>query len=175
MIADDHKGLRAAARRVFNATHSRCRIHWMRNARTHTPAEQRTAVAAVLKTMFAQETNAEADAQWDIVADTLREQQPKLGARMESFPYDVLTYMSFPRQHWAQIASTNPLERVNCNGKRRSDVIGIFANDDAIICLVGAPMLETNDERAVARRYMLLETIARVTYNANARVRSVAA
>ncbi len=174
VIADDHKGLRAAARRVFNATHQRCRIHWMRNALAHAPAKQRTAVAAMLKTIFAQETKADAEAQWSIVADALREKQPKLGALMDSSRDDVLAYMSFPREHRAQIASTNPLERVNREVKRRSDVIGIFPNDEAIVRLVGALMLETNDEWAVARRYMSLETIARVTDNPNLRLPAVA-
>ena len=174
VIADDHKGLRAAARRVFNATHQRCRIHWMRNALAHAPAKQRTAVAAMLKTIFAQETKAEAEAQWEIVADALREKQPKLGALMDNSRDDVLAYMSFPREHWTQIASTNPLERVNREVKRRADVIGIFPNDEAIIRLVGALMLETNDEWAVARRYMSLETLARVTDNPNVRLPAVA-
>lgn len=173
VIADDHKGLRAAARRVFNSTHQRCRIHWMRNALAHAPAKQRTAVAAMLKTIFAQETKAEAEAQWEIVAGALREKQPKLGALMDSSRGDVLAYMSFPREHWIQIASTNPLERVNREVKRRSDVIGIFPNDDAIIRLVGALMLETNDEWAVARRYMSLESLARVTHNPNIRLPAV--
>ena len=87
---------------------------------------------------------------------------------------DVLAYMDFPREHWAQIASTNPLERVNREIKRRADVIGIFPNDDAIIRLVGALMLETNDEWTVARRYMSLETLARVTDNPNVRLPAVA-
>jgi len=175
VIADDHKGLRAAARRVFNATHQRCRIHWMRNALAHAPAKQRTAVAAMLKTIFAQETKVEAETQWEIVADALREKQPKLGALMDASRDDVLAYMSFPREHWTQIASTNPLERVNREVKRRADVIGIFPNDDAIIRLVGALMLETNDEWAVARRYMSLETLARVTDNPTVRLPAVAA
>ena len=174
VIADDHKGLRAAARRVFNATHQRCRIHWMRNALAHAPAKQRTAVAAMLKTIFAQETRAEAEAQWEIVADALREKQPKLGALMDASRDDVLAYMSFPREHWTQIASTNPLERVNREVKRRADVIGIFPNDEAIIRLVGALMLETNDEWAVARRYMSLETLGRVTENPTVRLPAVA-
>ncbi len=163
VIADDHKGLRAAARRVFNATHQRCRIHWMR-----------TAVAAMLKTIFAQETRAEAEAQWEIVADALREKQPKLGALMDASRDDVLAYKSFPREHWTQIASTNPMERVNRQVKRRADVIGIFPNDEAIIRLVGALMLETNDEWAVARRYMSLETLGRVTENPTVRLPAVA-
>ena len=174
VIADDHKGLRAAARRVFNATHQRCRIHWMRNALAHAPAKQRTAVAAMLKTIFAQETRAEAEAQWEIVADALREKQPKLGALMDASRDDVLAYMSFPREYWTQIASTNPLERVNREVKRRADVIGIFPNDEAIIRLVGALMLETNDEWAVARRYMTLETLGRVTENPTVRLPAVA-
>ena len=106
-------------------------------------------MAAMLKTIFAQETKAEAEKQWDIVADALREKQPKLGALMDVSRDDVLAYMSFPREHWAQIASTNPLERVNREVKRRADVIGIFPNDDAVIRLVGALMLETNDEWTV--------------------------
>ena len=167
VIADDHKGLRAAARRVFNATHQRCRVHWMRNALAHAPAKQRTAVAAMLKTIFAQESKAEAEAQWDTVADALREKQDKLGTFMDASRDDVLAYMDFPREHWTQIASTNPLERVNREIKRRTDVVGIFPNDEAIIRLVGAIMLETNDEWTVARRYMSLETLARVNDNPN--------
>ena len=96
----------------------------MRNALAHAPAKQRTAVAAMLKTIFAQETRAEAEAQWEIVADALRERQPKLGALTDTSRDDVLADMSFPREHWTQIASTNPLERVNREVKRRADVIG---------------------------------------------------
>ena len=84
------------------------------------------------------------------------------------------TRMSFPREHWAQIASTNPLERVNREVKRRADVIGIFPNDDAIVSLVGALMLETNEEWAVARRYMSLETLGRVIDNPTVRLSAVA-
>ena len=174
VIADDHKGLRAAARRVFNASQQRCRVHWMRNALAYAPAKSRVAVAAMLKTIFAQDTKVEAEAQWGVVADALREKQPKLAAMMDASRDDVLVYMDFPRGHWTQIASTNPLERVNREIKRRADVIGIFPNDGAIIRLVGALMLETNDEWAVARRYMSLETLARVTDNPNVRLPAVA-
>jgi transposase-like protein len=174
VVADDHKGLRAAARRVFDATHQRCRVHWMRNALVHAPAKQRSAVAAMLRTIFAQETGAEAIAQWTVVADALREKQPKLGALMDASREDVLAYMDFPREHWPQIASTNPLERVNREIKRRADVVGIFPNDEAIVRLVGALMLETNDEWTVARRYMSLETLARVTNTPIVRLPAVA-
>ena len=174
VVADDHKGLRAAARRVFDATHQRCRVHWLRNALAHAPAKSRTAVAAMLKTIFAQETKAEAEAQWDAVADALREKNDRLGAMMDASRDDVLAYMDFPREHWAQISSTNPLERVNKEIKRRSDVVGIFPNDAAIIRLVGALMIETNDEWAVARRYMGLESLARITDTHNVRLPAVA-
>ncbi|CUH39985.1 Transposase [Jannaschia seosinensis] len=174
VVADNHKGLRAAARRVFDATHQRCRVHWMRNALAHAPAKQRTAVAAMLKTIFAQETKAETEAQWEVVADALREKQEKLGAFMDASRDDVLAYMDFPREYWTQIAFTNPIERVNREIKRRADVIGIFPNDEAIIRLVGALMLETNDECTIARRYMSLESLARVTDNADVRLPTVA-
>jgi putative transposase len=175
VIADDHKGLRAAARRVFNATLQRCRVHWMRNALAYAPAKQRAAVVAMLKTIFAQETKAEAVAQWDTVADALREKQPKLSAMMDTSREDVLAYMDFPKEHWPQIASTNPLERINREIKRRADVVGIFPNDEAAIRLVGALMLETNDEWAVARRYMSLEALARVVHTDAVRLPAVVA
>jgi len=110
-----------------------------------------------------------------IVADALREKQPKLGALMDASRDDRLAYMFFPRGHGQQFASTNPLERVNRELKRRADVIGIFPNDEAISRLVGALILETNDEWAVARRYMSLETLVRVADNAHVRLPAVAA
>lgn len=174
VVADDHKGLRAAARRLFNATHQRCRVHWMRNALAHATPKQRTAVAAMLKTIFAQETKAEAEAQWNAVADALREKNHRLGEMMDASRDDVLACMDFPKHHWAQINSTNPLERVNKEIKRRSDVVGIFPNDDAIIRLVGALMLEQNDEWAVARRYMTLETLTSIVDDALVRLPAVA-
>jgi transposase-like protein len=202
VVADDHKGLRAAARRVFDGggvkrliqwinrsrNHQRCRVHWMRYALAHAPAKQRTAVAAMLKTIFAQESKAEAETQWDAVADALRDKNDRLGAMMDASREDVLAYMDFPREHWAQIASTNPLERVNKEVKRRSDVVGIFPNDPAIIVqrayaaplarrsrlTVGALMIEQNDEWAVARRYMALESLARVSNTDNNRLPAVA-
>ena len=160
VIADDHKGLRAAATKVFHASHQRCRIHWLRNALARVQPTQRPAVVALLKTIFAQETAEAAHAQWRQVAETLRERFPKLAELMDGSREEVLVYMAFPREHWAQIASTNPLERLNGEIKRRSDVVGIFPNDQAVIRLVGALLLEQNDEWAVSRRYMSLESLA---------------
>jgi len=159
VIADDHKGLRAAASRVFHASLQRCRVHWMRNAMAHLAPKQRPAVVAMLKTIFAQDTAEAAREQWASVADALRERCPKLTELMDRSREEVLVYMSFPREHWPQIASTNPLERLNGEIKRRADVVGIFPNDRAVIRLVGALMLEQNDEWAVSRRYMSLESL----------------
>ena len=174
VIADDHKGLRAAATKVFHATLQRCRVHWMRNALTHVAAKQRGAVAAMLKTIFAQETAKDASAQWDLVADALAERAPKLGELMLAAREDVLAYMAFPKDHWPQIASTNPLERLNKEIKRRTDVVGIFPNEAALVRLAGALMLEQNDEWAVSRRYMSLESLAALGDAARIRLPAVA-
>jgi len=163
VISDDHKGLRTAASRVFHASMQRCRVHWMRNVLAHVPAKQRPGVIAMIKTIFAQETAQDLRAQWKTVADALRERVPKLASLMDEARDDVLAYTAFPKEHWPQIASTNPLERLNGEIKRRSDVVGIFPNDRAVIRLVGALMLEQNDEWTVSRRYMSLESITGVS------------
>jgi putative transposase len=175
VIADDHKGLRAAARRVFNAGLQRCRVHWARSLLAHVGAKQRAAVAAMIRTIFTQETKAEAFAQWDKVADALRDKHDKLGALMDAAREDVLTYMDYPKEHWAQIASTNPLERLNKEIKRRADVVGIFPNDEAVVRLVGALMLEQSDEWAVSRRYFSLESLASLVDTDAAKLPAVAA
>ena len=175
VVADDHKGLRAAARRVFSAGLQRCRVHWARNLLGHAAPKQRAAVAAMIRTIFAQDSKAEAFAQWDKVADALRDRHDKLGALMDASREDVLTYMDYPKEHWAQIASTNPLERVNKEIKRRADVVGIFPNDAAVIRLVGALMLEQSDEWAVSRRYFSLESLARLVDTHPAQLPDVAA
>jgi transposase-like protein len=163
VISDDHKGLRAAAARVLHATQQRCRVHWMRNILAHAGKAQRPMVAALLKTIFAQDTAAGAREQWRKVADTLRPRFQKVSEIMDKSEEDVLAYMAFPKAHWPQISSTNPIERVNKEIKRRSDVVGIFPNEQAIERLVGAILLEQNDEWAVCRRYMTLETLAPVS------------
>lgn len=175
VIADDHKGLRAAASKVFHATLQRCRIHWMRNALAHVSTKQRPAVTAMIKTIFAQETSQEAHKQWQTIADALRDRAPKLAEMMDAAREDVLAYTAFPKDHWPQISSTNPLERLNGEIKRRSDVVGIFPNDAAVIRLVGALMLEQQDEWAVSRRYMSLESLAPVSDNPLIKLPGVAA
>jgi putative transposase len=175
VVSDDHKGLRAAASKVFNATHQRCRVHWLRNALVHVPTKQRPAVVAMLKTIFAQTTAEAAHEQWRSVADGLRERFPKLAALMDDSREDVLAYTAFPREHWPQIASTNNLECLNAEVKRRSDVVGIFPNERSVIRLVGALMIEQSDEWAVARRYMSLESLATLSDDPIRRLSAVTA
>jgi putative transposase len=115
---------------------------------------------------FAQDTAEAASTQWRAVADQIRPRVPKLATFMDDAEHDVLAYMSFPREHRAKLHSTNPIERLNGEIKRRTDVVGIFPNDDAIVRLVGALLLEQNDEWADQRaRYMTLEIIAPMAHD----------
>jgi len=161
VISDAHSGLKAAIAKVLHATWQRCRVHMMRNLLAHAGRQGRGVVAAFVGTAFAQDDAASAKAQWRQVADQLRPKAAKLAAMMDEMEEDVLAYMGFPKEHRTKIHSTNPIERLNGEIKRRTDVVGIFPNEAAIRRLVGAILLEQNDEWAVQRgRYMTLETIA---------------
>jgi transposase-like protein len=161
VISDAHEGINAAVSKLLHASWQRCRVHFMRNVLAHAGRQGRRVVSAFIATAFAQDDAAAATAQWRRVADQLRPKLPKLAGFMDEAEADVLAYMSFPAAHRAKLHSTNPLERVNSEIKRRTDVVGIFPNEDAIVRLVGAILLEQNDEWAVQRaRYMTLETIA---------------
>jgi transposase-like protein len=164
VISDAHEGIRAAVSKILNATWQRCRVHFMRNALAHAGKSGRRVVSAFVATAFAQDDATNAKQQWRRVADQLRPKVPKLAGLMDEAEEDVLAYMTFPAQHRAKLHSTNPLERVNAEIKRRTEVVGIFPNEAAITRLVGAILLEQNDEWAVQRsRYMTLETIAPIT------------
>jgi putative transposase len=160
VISDSHEGLKKAARKVLGATWQRCSVHFMRNALANVEPKHRGMIAAAIRTAFAQETEKEAHAEWKAVADRLRQRFPRVAAAMDEAEHDVLAYMSFHKSHWNQIRSTNPLERLNREIKRRTNVASIFPNEKAIVRLVGAMLLEQNDEWAVTRRYMSLETMA---------------
>ena len=173
VIADSHEGLKAAAAKVLKATWQRCKVHFLRNALAHAGKGQRQMVLAMINTVFAQETLDAAIAQWRIVADQLRSKFPKLAAMLDRSEPDVLAYMSFPKAHRTQIHSTNPLERLNAEIKRRTDVVGIFPNDAAITRLVGALLLEQSDEWSLQRRYMQLEGLQALADNQTARLSAV--
>ena len=160
VVSDAHEGIKAAVAKVLATTWQRCRVHFMRNALAHAGRSGRRVVSAFVATAFAQNDAEAARAQWRRVADQLRTKLPKLAALMDDAETDVLAYMTFPVQHRAKLHSTNPLERLNGEIKRRTEVVGIFPNEAAITRLVGAILLEQNDEWAVQRaRYMTLETM----------------
>jgi putative transposase len=173
VISDAHEGLKAAIGKVLKTTWQRCKVHFIRNALAHANKGQRQAVLAMINTIFAQETPDAARAQWRIVADQLREKFPKLAAMMDEAEHEVLAFMGFPRAHRAQIHSTNPLERLNAEVKRRTNVVGIFPNERAIIRLVGAMMIEQNDEWSLQRRYMQLEGLQLLSDSQPARLSAV--
>lgn len=137
----------------------------MRNALAHAGKSGRRVVSAFIATAFAQDDAQAARAQWRKVADQLRPKLPKLAVFLDEAETDVLAYMGFPREHRAKIHSTNPIERLIGEIKRRTEVVGIFPNEAAITRLIGAIPLEQNDEWAVQRRYMSLETMAQVSDN----------
>jgi transposase-like protein len=176
VISDSHEGIKAAVSKVLCATWQRCRVHFMRNVLAHAGRSGRRVVSAFIGTAFAQNDARSARDQWRRVADQLRTSMPKLAALMDQAEDDVLAYMGFPAAHRTKLHSTNPLERLNGEIKRRTDVVGIFPNDAAITRLVGAILLEQNDEWAVQRaRYMTLETMTELTETADIKLPPVAA
>jgi putative transposase len=174
VISDSHEGIKAAAAKTLKATWQRCRVHFMRNALAYANKTQRRMVSAAIGTVFVQETAEAARLQWRSVADQFREKLPKLSAMMDEAENDVLAFMGFPRAHWPQIYSTNPLERLNAEIKRRTNVVGIFPNDASITRLVGAMMLEQNDEWSLTRRYMQLEGLQALSDTVPTRLSAVA-
>jgi putative transposase len=160
VISDAHEGLKSAIRRVFSASWQRCRVHWMRNALSYVPKAQQSMAAAALRQAFMQPDRASASHTLRHVADQLRDKCPKLGAFIDDSETDVLTHMDFPAQHRTRIHSTNSLERLNKEVKRRADVVGIFPNEGSITRLIGAVLLEANDEWQTQHRYMQTEPMA---------------
>ena len=166
VISDAHEGIKAAVSKLLCASWQRCRVHFMRNALAHAGKSGRRVVSAFIATAFAQETAEAASQQWRAVADQIRPKLPKLATLMDDAEPDVLAYMTFPREHRTKLHSTNPIERLNVEIKRRTDVVGIFPNEAEITRLVGAILMEQSDEWAVRRaRYMTLETLAPVSDN----------
>jgi putative transposase len=164
VISDSHEGIKTAVSKVLSTTWQRCRVHFMRNILAHAGKQGRRVISAFIATAFAQDDAKAASQQWRHIADQIRPKVPKLAALLDEAETDVLAYMGFPAAHRTKLHSTNPLERLNGEIKRRTEVVGIFPNEAAITRLVGAILLEQNDEWAVQRaRYMTLETIAPIS------------
>ena len=163
VISDAHEGLKAAIRRVMGSTWQRCRVHWMRNAQSYVPKGQQNMVAAALRQAFLQPDRPSASQALRHVADQLRSKWPKLAAFIDDSETDVLAHMDFPASYRAKLHLTKPLQRLNKEVKRRADVVGIFPNEGSIIRLIGAVLLEANDEWQLQHRYMQTEVMAELT------------
>jgi putative transposase len=163
VISDAHEGLKGAIAAVLQgASWQRCRVHFMRNALALVPKAAQPWVAATIRTAFAQPDAASAREQWRRVADGFRDRFPRLAALLDEAEADVLAYLAFPPEHWRKIWSNNPLERVNKEVKRRTDVVGIFPDEAAVVRLVGAVLSEQHDEWQVGRRYLSAESLAKL-------------
>ena len=163
VVSDAHEGLKAAISAVMaGAAWQRCRVHFMRNAMALVPKAAAQMVAATIRTVFVQPDAASAHEQWRLVADSFRTRYPRLSLLLDDAEADVLAYLAFPMEHWRQIWSNNPLERLNREIKRRTDVVGIFPNQGAVIRLVGSVLAEQHDEWQVSRRYLSAESLAKL-------------
>jgi transposase-like protein len=163
VISDSHEGLKAAQAEVLaGATWQRCRVHFMRNVLAQVPKGDKTVVAAVLRTVFAQANRDLAGKQLEEAVRFMRSRWPKAADVVAAAEDDVLAYMAFPKEHWTRIYSTNPLERLNKEVKRRTRVVEVFPTDGSVERLVGTVLLEIDDEWQVARRYFSLESMNKV-------------
>lgn len=162
VISDHHLGLKEAIGKVFiGASWQRCRVHFLRNALSGVPKAKTQMVAAAIRTIFAQPDASHVAGQLDVVADTLSFTLPEVAKMLTEAKEDLIAFSSFPIAHWPKLWSTNPLERVNGEIKRRTNVVGIFPNDAAALRLVSAVLVEQHDEWQVAeRRYLSEESMA---------------
>jgi transposase-like protein len=163
VISDAHEGLKGAIAAVLQgASWQRCRVHFVRNALALVPKGAAQMVAATIRTVFFQPDAGGAKEQWRRVADGFRTRYPRLAELLDGAEDEVLAYLAFPSEHWRQIWSNNPLERLNKEVKRRTDVVGIFPNEAAVTRLVGAVLAEQHDEWQVSRKYLSAESLAKV-------------
>ncbi|MCA9642252.1 MAG: IS256 family transposase [Myxococcales bacterium] len=160
VVSDAHSGLRAAIRHVLNGTTwQRCTVHFLRNVLSHVQKAAQPLVSATVRTIFQQPTLPAAQEAMGRAIELLDDKCPKVAELLREAEHDVLAFMHFPDKHWRQIKSTNPLERLNKEIRRRTDVVGIFPTEPAVIRLVGALLAEQNDEWAVGRRYFSIESM----------------
>jgi putative transposase len=162
-VSDAHAGLKAAIGQVLGCAWQRCTVHFLRDMLGHVARAQQPMVAAAIRGVFRAEHPDQAREQLAEVVDRLARPAPKVAQLLEAAEPDLLAFYAFPAEHWSKLRSTNPLERVNREIGRRSDVIGIFPNDAALIRLAGALLLEQNDEWLVGRRYLSQESLTALT------------
>ncbi len=161
VTSDAHDGLKAAIAAVLHgASWQRCRVHWLRNAMALVPKSAQQMVGATIRTVFTQPDAAGTKEQWERVAESFRGRFDRVADLMEEGREDVLAYLGVPHAHWRQVWSTNPLERLNRELGRRTDVVGIFPNEAALIRLAGAVLPEQHDGWQVSRRYFSAESMA---------------
>jgi putative transposase len=165
VTSDSHEGLKGAVAAVLQgASWQRCRVHFVRNALALVPKAAQQMVAATIRTVFVQPDPAAAHEQWRRVADSFRARFPRLAQLMDAAEADVLAYLPFPPEHWRQLWSTNPLERLHKEVKRRTDVVGIFPNTAAVVRLVGCVLAEQHEEWQVGRRYFTAGSMAKLLH-----------
>jgi putative transposase len=164
VISDSHEGLKAAIAKVLSgATWQRCRVHFMRNLLAHVPQRDKSMIAALVRMVFAQPNREAAGQQLAETVKAMQPRWPKAAEVLAAAEDDVLAYMAFPLEHWTRIYSTNPLERLNREIKRRTEVVGVFPDDAAVVRLVGAVLMERADEWEVERRPFSLESMRKLT------------
>ena len=159
-ISDAHEGLKKAIAQVLGCPWQRCTVHFARDMQGHVQRAQKQMVAAAIRQVFAADELAEARSRLASVVASIEAAAPKVALLLEAAEEELLAFMAFPREHWAKLRSTNPLERLNKEIARRSDVVGIYPNDAALVRLAGALLLEQNDEWLVGRRYLSAESLA---------------
>ncbi|MFU8773807.1 MAG: IS256 family transposase, partial [Anaerolineales bacterium] len=166
VISDAHEGLKGAINQVLSgATWQRCRVHFMRNVLAHVPKRDKALVAAAIRTIFAQPDREAAKQQLVEVVKAMCNRWPKAAEILERAEDDILAYMAFPQKHWTRIYSTNPLERLNKEVKRRTNVVGVFPDQPSVLRLAGTILIEIDDEwQSAERRYFGLETMRELTH-----------
>lgn len=163
VVSDAHEGLKAALAGMFSgASWQRCRVHFLRNLLARVPQRDKAVVAATVRTIFAQPDRQAAGEQLREVGRLLESRWPAAAQVLGAAADDVLAYMAFPREHWTRLYSTNVLERLNREVKRRTDVVGVFPDGPAVVRLVGAVLLELDDEWQVERRYFSQESMRKL-------------
>jgi putative transposase len=158
-VSDAHEGLKNAIAKVLGCPWQRCTVHFLRDMLGHCGKADQPLVSGAVRQVFAAGSAAEAHGRLTVAVAALGGSVPKVARLLEAAEDELLAYMSFPEGHWCKLRSTNPLERVNREIGRRSDVVGIYPNDAALVRLAGSLLIEQNDEWLVGRRYLSEESM----------------